>query len=96
MGKGVKIDIDHVALLARLSLTEEERERFGSQLSTILEYIGKLSELETSDIPPTSHVIEMENVMREDVVRPSIPKEKALSNAPDRTEDFYRVPKIID
>ncbi|MFN3396097.1 MAG: Asp-tRNA(Asn)/Glu-tRNA(Gln) amidotransferase subunit GatC [Thermodesulfovibrionales bacterium] len=96
MGKGVKIEIGHVALLARLALTEEEERRFGDQLNTILEYIGKLNELDTSEIPPTSHVLEIQNVMREDIVRPSISKEKALSNAPDKTEDFYRVPKIID
>lgn len=96
MGKGVKIEIGHVALLARLALTEEEERRFGDQLNTILEYIGKLNELNTSEIPPTSHVLEIQNVMREDIVRPSISKEKALSNAPDKTEDFYRVPKIID
>jgi len=96
MSNNVKIEIDHVALLARLALTEAEKERFGAQLKTIIEYIGKLNELDTSDIPPTSHVIEIQNVMREDIVQPSISKEKALSNAPDRTEDFYRVPKIID
>lgn len=96
MGKGVTIEIGHVALLARLALTEEEERRFGDQLNTILEYIGKLNELDISEIPPTSHVLEIQNVMREDIVRPSISKEKALSNAPDKTEDFYRVPKIID
>lgn len=96
MGNGVKIEIEHVALLARLTLSEDEKEKFGDQLNTILEYIGKLNELDTSEIPPTSHVLEIQNVMREDIARPSISKEKALSNAPDRTEDFYRVPKIID
>lgn len=96
MGNGVKIEIEHVAFLARLALTEEEKEKFGVQLNTILEYIGKLNELDTSAIPPTSHVIEIQNVMREDKIRPSLSKEKALLNAPDRTEDFYRVPKIIE
>ncbi|MFN3480162.1 MAG: Asp-tRNA(Asn)/Glu-tRNA(Gln) amidotransferase subunit GatC [Thermodesulfovibrionales bacterium] len=96
MGNGVKIEIGHVALLARLALTGEEEKRFGDQLNTILDYIGKLNELDTSEIPPTSHVLEIQNVMREDIASPSLSKEKALSNAPDKTEDFYRVPKIID
>lgn len=96
MGSGVNIEIGHVALLARLALTVEEERQLGAQLNTILEYIGKLNELNTSEIPPTSHVLEIQNVMRKDIVRPSISKEEALSNAPDRTEDFYRVPKIID
>lgn len=96
MAKDTDIDISHVALLARLSLTEDEKERLGKQLNTILEYIGKLNELNTFDIPPTSHVIDIKNVLREDEAKPSMPKEKALSNAPDRTEDFYRVPKIIE
>lgn len=96
MAKDTDIDISHVALLARLSLTEDEKERLGKQLNTILEYIGKLNELDTFDIPPTSHVIDIKNVLREDEAKPSMPKEKALSNAPDRTADFYRVPKIIE
>lgn len=96
MSNGVNIEIGHVALLARLALTVEEKEQLGAQLNTILEYISKLNELNTSEIPPTSHVLEIQNVMREDIVRPSISKEKALSNAPERTEDFYRVPKIIE
>lgn len=96
MIKDVSIEIDHVAHLARLALTEDERVKFGTQLNTILEYIGKLNELDTSDIPPTSHVIDIRNVMREDIAMPSVSREKILSNAPDRTENLYRVPKIID
>lgn len=96
MDRDLKIEIDHVALLARISLTGDEKEKFGSQLNTILAYIEKLNELDTSDIPPTSHVIDMKNVMREDIIKPSISKEKILSNAPDRVDNLYRVPKIID
>ena len=83
-------------MLARLSLTEEEKERFGVQLSSILDYMEKLNELDTENIEPTSHVISLSNVMREDVPRDSIPRKDALSNAPDRTDAFYRVPKIIE
>lgn len=90
------MDVEHIALLARLSLTEEERERFGSQLSSILSYVGKLNEIDTSGIEPASHVLEMKNIMREDELRSSLPVEDALMNAPDRSGNFYRVPKIIE
>jgi aspartyl-tRNA(Asn)/glutamyl-tRNA(Gln) amidotransferase subunit C len=91
-----KEEIEHIALLARLSLPEEEKELFGSQLSNILDYMEKLNELDTKGIEPTSHVLPLSNVMRDDAPRPSIPKEEALTNAPDHTEKFYRVPKIIE
>jgi aspartyl-tRNA(Asn)/glutamyl-tRNA(Gln) amidotransferase subunit C len=89
-------DIEHIAMLARLSLTEEEKELFGVQLSRILDYMETLNELDTENIEPTSHVISLNNVMRDDAPRDSIPREDALSNAPDRTDQFYRVPKIIE
>jgi aspartyl-tRNA(Asn)/glutamyl-tRNA(Gln) amidotransferase subunit C len=91
-----KEEIEHIAILARLSLTEEEKELFGAQLSSILDYMEKLNELDTEHIEPTSHVLSISNVMREDVPRDSIPRADALSNAPDRTDKFYRVPKIIE
>jgi len=91
-----KEEIEHIAMLARLSLTEEEKELFGVQLSSILDYMETLNELDTEHIEPTSHVLSLFNVMREDKPRDSIPREDALSNAPDRTEKFYRVPKIIE
>jgi aspartyl-tRNA(Asn)/glutamyl-tRNA(Gln) amidotransferase subunit C len=91
-----KQEIEHIASLARLSLSEEEKELFGSQLSSILDYMGKLNELDTRDIEPTSHVLPLSNVMRDDIPRPSIPREDALLNAPDHTDKFYRVPKIIE
>lgn len=91
-----KEEIEHIAVLARLSLSEEEKELFGSQLSSILDYMEKLNELDTKGIEPTSHVLTLSNVMRDDIPRPSIPKEDALMNAPDHTEKFFRVPKIIE
>lgn len=91
-----KHDIEHIAMLARIDLTDEEKALFGSQLSSILDYMEKLNELDTSDIEPTSHVLSLQNVMREDTVRDSIPREDALMNAPSHTEKFYRVPKIIE
>jgi aspartyl-tRNA(Asn)/glutamyl-tRNA(Gln) amidotransferase subunit C len=91
-----KEEIEHIAVLARLSLSEEEKDLFGSQLSSILDYMEKLNELDTKGIEPTSHVLSLSNVMRDDISRPSIPKEDALMNAPDHTEKFFRVPKIIE
>jgi aspartyl-tRNA(Asn)/glutamyl-tRNA(Gln) amidotransferase subunit C len=94
--KITKEEIEHIALLARLSLSEEEKELFGSQLSSILEYMEKLNELDTQGTEPTSHVLSLYNVMRDDAAISSIPREDALMNAPSRTDKFYRVPKIIE
>ncbi len=92
----MKIDVEHIARLARLRLSGEERKKFGVQLSSILTYVEKLNELDTSGVEPTSHVLAMGNVMREDVLRASLSADDALMNAPDRADDFYRVPKIIE
>jgi aspartyl-tRNA(Asn)/glutamyl-tRNA(Gln) amidotransferase subunit C len=89
-------EIEHIAFLARLSLSDEEKQMFGSQLSGILEYMEKLNELDTSTVEPTSHILSLDNVMRDDLARPSIPRDDALANAPAHTEKFYRVPKIIE
>jgi aspartyl-tRNA(Asn)/glutamyl-tRNA(Gln) amidotransferase subunit C len=91
-----KKEVEHIAFLARLSLSEEEKELFGSQLSSILRYMEKLNELDTRGIEPTSHVLSLSNVMRDDIPRSSLPKEEALMNAPDHTDKFYRVPKILE
>ena len=91
-----KKDIEHIATLARLCLPEEEKELFGFQLSSILDYMEKLNELDTMDIDPTSHVLTLNNVMRDDIDIDSIPRKEALINAPSHTETFYRVPKIIE
>jgi len=94
--KITKEQVEHVAKLARLAITEEETERYSQQLSNILTYIEKLKELDTSKVEPTSHVLPMKNIFREDEVEPSLPREEVLKNAPDRTEEFFRVPKIIE
>lgn len=91
-----KEDIEHIASLARLHLTEGEKDLFGLQLSRILDYMEKLNELDTTDVEPTSHVLPLSNVMRDDVSGPSIQREDALMNAPDHTDKFFRVPKIIE
>ena len=98
MVKLVKIsrpDVEHVALLARLDLTEPEIEMYTEQLNSILEYAAILEQLDTEDVKPTAHVVPMHNVLREDVVRPSLEQERALVNAPDAEDGFFRVPKIV-
>ena len=83
----------HVARLARLRLSDEEVERFQRELSTILDHIETINEIEGLDeVEPTSHVVEVENVLREDEPRPSLPREKALAEAPDAAEAGFRVP----
>ena len=85
-------DVLHVAQLARLELTEEEVERLAGQLSAILDAVGKVSELDLADVPPTSHPLELVNVWAEDEARPSLPVDDALANAPEREAAFFRVP----
>ena len=89
-------EVKHVARLARLALTEDEERRMTEQLSSILEYIEKLNELDTGDIEPTYHAVEMTNVLRDDEVRPSYPLDEVLKNAPDRQGPFFIVPRIIE
>lgn len=87
--------VEHVALLARLELKEEEIEMYRQQLGKILEYIEKLNELDTTDVPPTAHVLPLKNVYREDVVGEHMDPEKVLRNAPDREENYFKVPRIL-
>src|SRR5262245_61492717 len=84
-------DVEHVAALARLGLTEEEKERMRDQLSSILEHIAALEEIDTAAIPPTAQTIALTNVMRDDEVRPSLPVAQVLANAPRRSGDFFEV-----
>jgi aspartyl-tRNA(Asn)/glutamyl-tRNA(Gln) amidotransferase subunit C len=92
----MRISTEHLSRLARLSLSDAEKELFGGQLDSILSYMEKLNELDTKGVEPTSHVISLNNVTREDITAVSLDREDALSNAPDHTEKFYRVPKIIE
>lgn len=88
-------DVEHVAVLARLSFSIEEKEKLTHQLNTILAYMEKLNKLDTSNVEPLSHVIELSNVFRNDVLKPCLTWEEALRNAPARTEQFFKVPKVI-
>ena len=82
----------HVARLARLSLSDEENERMATELNGILEHVEAIAELDLDDVPPTTHVVALENVLRADEVVPSLERERALAGAPDPTADSFRVP----
>ena len=86
-------EVMHVARLARLALTDEEVSRFQDQLSAILEAVGKVAELDLSDVEPTAHPLELANVWGEDEPRPSLGIDEALANAPERDGDYFRVPR---
>lgn len=88
--------VEHIARLSRLELADQEKALFGSQLSNILGYVEKLGEIDTASVEPTSHVLDISNIVREDSLRASLPSAEALKNAPDSTDKFYRVPKIIE
>ena len=85
-----------IAELAKLDLTEQEIEQYAEQLSAVLDYASRLEQLNTDDIPPTASVLPLQNVMREDVVRPSLPREKVIANAPAAIEGQFRVDAVLD
>lgn len=96
----MKIDKDtvrRVAALSRLSLDDDELLEYSSQLATILGYISKLNEIDTKDVPPTSHALStLKNVYRKDLLKPSLKTEEALCNAPSKDGDFFKVPQVIE
>ncbi len=89
-------DVEYVAKLARLEVTEAEKEKFTAQLNDILLYIDQLNELDTRGVAPMSHAIAVTNAFREDKIAESLGTQKALANAPDARGEFFRVPKVID
>ena len=91
-----KIDAGHVAELARLELTEEEKAVFQPQLEKIIGYVEKISQVDVSDVEPMMHGKELVNAFREDEVRPSMNRDDALANAPARTGDEFLLPKIVE
>lgn len=90
-----KADVENIAKLARLKVTEEEKEKFVGQVNQILKYVEKLNEIDTDDIEPLSHTLDIKNVFREDRAKASLSQEKALENAPAKTDKFFRVPKVV-
>lgn len=85
-----------IAELAKLQLTDDEIERFGEQLSHVLDYAARLEQLDTADIPPTATVLPLRNVFRDDEVRPSLPRDEALANAPDSAAGQFRVDAVLE
>lgn len=88
--------IEHVAKLARLNLTQEEKEKLTLEMGSIISYVDKLNELYTSGIHPTAHVMPIQNVFREDVACRSYDREKVLANAPSQEEGCFKVPKVVE
>lgn len=89
-------EVMHVAKLAMLQVSEEETELYTEQLNSILEYAEQLKKLDTSDVMPTAHAVSLKNVFREDRVKPCLPREEVLANAPQAEEGMFRVPKVIE
>lgn len=90
------IDVKYVAHLARLALTPEEEKKIGAQLGDVLTYIEKLKEVDVSNVEPTAHAFPLVNVTRPDEVRPSLPHDQALANAPAQANGLFMVPKIVE
>ncbi len=87
--------VQHVAKLARLALTDEQTKKFSGQLESIFQYIEKLTEVDTTGYEPLAHALPLHNVLREDIVEPSLPLEKVLQNAPETDGPYFKVPKVI-
>jgi len=90
-----KEQVEHIAVLARLKLSPQEIEKFTHELTVILEYVDQLKSVNTDGVEPKDQFITAENVFRSDKVRPSLPREQALACAPDKDDEFFRVPKVI-
>ena len=89
-------DVEHVAHLARLQLNESDKAAFLKDLNQILTYVEKINELDTSTVEPTSHVLPLCNVFRNDEMKPSLPKQEMLKNAPDEQDGFFKVPPVLE
>ena len=94
--KVTKEVLQNVATLSRLSIAESEEEKYMNELDKFLTYVDNLSQVDTENIQPTTYALPMQNVFREDVVKPSLPREKALQNAPLQDNGYFKVPKVLD
>jgi len=92
----MEIDVKYVAHLARLALTPEEEQKLGAQLGHILSYVEKLKELDVTNVEPTAHAVPLTNVTRPDELRPSLPHDEAMRNAPAQANGLFVVPKIVE
>jgi len=91
-----RAEVAHLAHLARLAVTDDELDKFAGQLDVILSSVARIGEVAAADIPPTSHSVPLENVLRDDVEVPCLPREDVLAGAPDVAENRFRVPRILD
>jgi aspartyl-tRNA(Asn)/glutamyl-tRNA(Gln) amidotransferase subunit C len=96
MSRLTRADVEHVAVLARLALTEDEIEHFSAQLEVILEHAAQIAALDTDGVPPTAHPMPVVNVLRADEVRASLPRDEVLAMAPSSEDGRFRVPRILD
>lgn len=96
MAEITREEVEHVALLARLRLSDAEKDRLASELSAVLAHFQALQAADTEGVPPTSHAILMENVLRDDVTRPSLPRAELLAAAPEARDEFFVVPRVVD
>ncbi len=94
--KVTKKDLETVAVLSRLSIPEDEQDKYIQQMDSILTYMDNLNAVDTENVKPTTYALPMSNVFREDVVKPSLPREKALSNAPLEDHGYFKVPKVLE
>lgn len=88
-------DVEHIGWLARLKIEEEQQEGYAAQLNSVLDYFGQLDEVDTEGVQPTYHVLEMNNVFRDDEVSPCLAEDQATGNAPKRQEGYFKAPRII-
>ena len=88
-------DVEHIASLAKLSFSEEEKQKLTSELNEILAYMEQLNRVDTTNVEPLSQVVPMNNVFRQDELKPPLSREEVLQNAPAKTEQFFRVPKVL-
>ena len=96
MAKVTQKDLEMVALLSRMEVSEQDREKYLRQLDAFLQYVDNLAALPTDEVEPLAHVLPINNVFREDTVRPSLDREMALSNAPLQEDGYFKVPKILE
>ncbi|MBN1917069.1 MAG: Asp-tRNA(Asn)/Glu-tRNA(Gln) amidotransferase subunit GatC [Verrucomicrobia bacterium] len=89
-------DVEHVAMLARLELNDDEKRAMTAQLGEILRYVAKLDEIDTGAVEPTAHILPLRNALRDDALRPSLDLNAVLANAPKRTGDLFQVPRVVE
>ncbi|MBB5337358.1 Asp-tRNA(Asn)/Glu-tRNA(Gln) amidotransferase subunit GatC [Pectinatus brassicae] len=94
--KVTKKDVENVAVLSRLTVTEDKINKYVDEFNNFLEYADVLQQVDTASVKPTAHVLPLKNVLREDVIKPSLARELALSNAPEKEDGYFKVPRIIE